>query len=316
MRAAWRRVASGGHLSLAISCIGGRWQFERLYWTITRATGREPIAFYSALHSGTVTFVVPSAEARLNADVVASRPTVKPEQPLEHTLTTSDDWPFLYLRPGVVPWGYFLVLGSILLAAAVSVRRVFGFGRDGVEFHWPLFLMGAAFLLIETRGVTSLSLLFGSTWVVNSAVFGGILAMVLAANAAVRRWTWSDPRPWFAVLFVATALLCFFPLAWLHALPLMARGVAGGLLTGLPIGLAGVIVPILLARAKDPAAALGANLLGAVLGGCLEYFSMFGGLRATALMALVLYLAAYLAVQRRTPPVNGAVAAAVSGAGG
>ncbi len=52
------------------------------------------------------------------------------------------------------------------------------------------------------------------------------------------------------------------------------------------------------ARADEPVAALGANLLGAVLGGCLEYFSMWGGLRATALMALVLYLAASLLVRR------------------
>jgi hypothetical protein len=61
-----------------------------------------------------------------------------------------------------------------------------------------------------------------------------------------------------------------------------------------------VIVPLLLARAIQPAAALGANLLGAVLGGCLEYFSMLGGLRSTAVLALVLYLAAFLLVSRKT----------------
>jgi hypothetical protein len=42
-------------------------------------------------------------------------------------------------------------------------------------------------------------------------------------------------------------------------------------------------------------------LLGAVLGGCLEYVSMYTGLRATALLALVLYLLAYIAVNRRPP---------------
>jgi hypothetical protein len=158
--------------------------------------------------------------------------------------------------------------------------------------------MGAAFLLIETRGVTSLSLLFGSTWVVNSAVFGGILVMVLAANFAVRRRQWSDPTPWFIALFAATLLLYFLPLDWLNTLPLPVRAGLGGLLTGLPVGLAGVIVPMLLARAAEPAAALGANLLGAVLGGCLEYFSMYGGLGATALLALVLYLLAFLILRR------------------
>ena len=31
-----------------------------------------------------------------------------------------------------------------------------------------LFLLGAAFLLLETRSVTGFALLFGTTWVVNS----------------------------------------------------------------------------------------------------------------------------------------------------
>jgi len=298
IRAGWKRVGPGGHLSLAISCMAGRWFFERLYWTVTRATGREPIAFYSALHGGTVTYVVPREDARLLPAVVASRTTLKPEQTMERTQTTSDDWPYLYIRPGAMPWGYIAVLGAVLGFAVLCARAVFGFGAkrgagaEGGGFHRPLFLMGAAFLLIETRGVTSLSLLFGSTWVVNSAVFGGILIMVLLGNAAVLRWQWTNPLPWFAPLLAAVALLYVFPLSWLHTLPLGWRGLLGGLLTGLPIGLAGVIVPMLLKRAANPAAALGANLLGAVLGGCLEYFSMLGGIGALALLAAVLYLGA------------------------
>jgi len=49
-----------------------------------------------------------------------------------------------------------------------------------------------------------------------------------------------------------------------------------------------------LKRSKDPAAALGSNLLGAVLGGVLEYSSMVLGLKAMALLALGFYLASYL----------------------
>ena len=158
--------------------------------------------------------------------------------------------------------------------------------------------MGAAFLLIETRGVTSMSLLFGSTWVVNAAIFGGIIVLVLLANLAVLRWSLREPLPWFWGLFAAVAVLYFFPIGWLHTLPLLARGLAAGLLAGLPVGMAGVTVPMLLARSSQPAMALGANLLGAVLGGCLEYFAMFGGLKSTVLLALVLYLVAFLLLRR------------------
>lgn len=303
IRAAWNRVGPDGHLSLAISCIAGRWFFERLYWTITRATGREPIAFYSPLHYTTATFIVPRPGAKLDEPLVTARAKLTPTSPMERVATTSDDWPFLHLRPGVVPWGYIAVLSAVLMLAVVGARAVFGFGAGGGGFHRPLFLMGAAFLLIETRGVTSLSLLFGSTWVVNSAVFGGILLMVLAGNAAVQRWQWTNPLPWFGPLLAAVAVIYLFPMEWLHALPLWERGLVGGLLTGLPIGIAGVIVPMLLARATNPAAALGANLLGAVLGGCLEYFSMIGGLGTLALLAAVLYLGALwdLVRERRSP---------------
>jgi hypothetical protein len=297
IRAAWNRVGEGGHLSLAISCLAGRWFFERLYWTITRATGREPVACYSAMHYTTVTFLVPR-DAVLSAAELAKRPNLKPLVTAEHTLTTSDDWPFLYLRPGVMPWGYMVILSFILILAVVSVRKVFALGRGGGGFHLPLFLMGAAFLLIETRGVTSMSLLFGSTWIVNAAIFAGILVMVLLANLAVQRWQFRAALPWFWALFAATALLYLFPVGWLQTLPLAGRAVCAGLITGLPVGVAGLIVPILLARSPQPAAALGSNLLGSVLGGCLEYYSMFGGLRSTALMALVLYLCAFLVLRR------------------
>jgi SAM-dependent methyltransferase len=299
IRAAWRRVAPGGHMSLSMACNAGQWFVDRLYWTIEKATGQTPIPVYNSLHGGTVTFLVPTNEAQFYRTALEGRAVVGPHRTRAQTLTLTDDWPFLYIRPGVFPWGYVAVLGFVLAVAAATVRPVFGLGRAGAAFDTPLFLMGAAFLLIETRGVTSLSLLFGSTWVVNSAVFGGILVMVLLANLAVERWRWQDPALWFLALFAAVVLLWCFPLEWLSTLPLFVRGVAGGLLTGLPVGLAGVIVPILLSRSAQPAAALGSNLLGAVLGGCLEYYSMLGGLGSVALIALVLYLLAFLLVRRQ-----------------
>jgi len=185
IRAAWQKVAPGGHLSLAISCLAGRWFFERVYWTVAKATGREPIAIHSPLFGATTTFLVPTAGATLDAGLLGRHTKVAPYSTGGQTLTPSDDWPFLYIRPGVVPWGYFSVLAFLLILAGVTVPRVYGLGREG-EFDWPLFLMGAAFLLIETRGVTSLSLLFGSTWLVNSAVWFRPPALVAAGGAAER----------------------------------------------------------------------------------------------------------------------------------
>jgi hypothetical protein len=66
---------------------------------------------------------------------------------------------------------------------------------------------------------------------------------------------------------------------------------------------------------------LGSNLLGAMVGGCIEYLSMFVGLRAVALVALAIYIAAFLVLKLQWRPapiwnrraVIGALAAGVAG---
>jgi SAM-dependent methyltransferase len=296
IRAAWEHVAPRGHMAISFSVYAGPWISDRLYWTIARATGREPLALLHSMNFG-CTFVVPGPEAKLDLEGI-DFPAVPPTKSARAVRTTSDDWPFLYVRPGVFPWGYVGVLGLIIALAAVSTPLAFGRQTLGRDFDPVLFLMGAAFLLIETRGVTSLSLLFGSTWIVNSAVFGGILFMALLANEAVWRFQPTRLMPWFAGLLASVALLWVISPSALTGLPMVTRGVLGGLINGLPVAFAGVIFSILLARSHNAAASLGSNLLGAVVGGCLEYLSMAVGLKALALLALALYLGALLMVLR------------------
>ncbi len=48
-----------------------------------------------------------------------------------------------------------------------------------------MFLLGAGFMLVETKAVVHMALLFGGTWIVNSVVFCAVLVMILAANLFV-----------------------------------------------------------------------------------------------------------------------------------
>jgi spermine/spermidine synthase len=297
IRAAWQHVSRNGHLSISFSLFGGNWIGDRMYWTITRATEHEPLTYCPGMHYG-CTFIVAREGAQLTFRGVEF-PRFEPAAPMPRVRTASDDWPFLYIRPGVFPWGYLFVLAIVIVMALVATPLAFGREQVGADFDVVLFFMGAAFLLIETRGVTALSLLFGSTWVVNAAVFSGILIMALVANEVVQRLQPSRLGPWFAGLLAAVVLVWAVPPGALNALPLVVRGLAGGLLNALPVGFAGVIVSISLARAPNPSASLGSNLLGSVVGGCLEYLSMVIGLRALVLLALALYLAALLAWVRR-----------------
>ena len=291
--AAWRHVAPNGLLAIDFSVFAGDWIADRLYWTMFEATGRLPIAIDHGMQYGR-TFVVTREPARLHLERVQPYPIVAPTAPRDAVRTTTDDWPFLYVRPGQVPWGYLIVLALILASGTLATRRTFAAAIAGRDFDGPLFFMGAAFLLLETRGVTTLSLLFGSTWVVNAAVFLGVLVMALAANQLVERRPPRAVLAWFVPLLASVALVAMLPTSALDRFSLPVRGLLGGLLIALPIGVAGVVVSSLLARARRPAAALGSNLIGALVGGCLEYASMWLGLRAMAAVAFVFYAVALL----------------------
>ncbi|MGH7149975.1 MAG: spermidine synthase, partial [Planctomycetota bacterium] len=85
---------------------------------------------------------------------------------------TSDDWPFLYMRGRHLPGHYLAVLAFVLLAAGGSVLGVLR--RAPGRWSWECFFLGAGFLLLETKSIVRFGLLWGSTWVVASAVIASI----------------------------------------------------------------------------------------------------------------------------------------------
>lgn len=296
MRSAWRHVAPGGALSVSFSVYAGNWIADRIFAVMTEATGQKPRVF--AFPATTAkTFIVTKGETRLPPPPVVFEVPMSTD--LDATRVTTDDWPFLYLRPDTFPTGYVTMLICILVIAAAGARIAFGKRLYGSGFDPVLFLMGAAFLLIETRGVTDLSLLFGSTWIVNSSVFAGVLVMALAANLAVQRFQPRDLTQYFIALFAALLLSYLVRPSNLLTLPLLGRGVVGGLLNALPIGFAGVIFSTLLSRSEDATSSLGSNLVGAMAGGCLEYASIVTGLRFLTAIAIALYGAAFVLVARK-----------------
>lgn len=300
IRAAWQHVAPHGHLSINFSCYAGLWLAERLYWTIYEATGIKPIAVDSGMNYG-VNFLVATDMNRLDATRIDQHPRLLQEAVATSINTTTDDWPFLYIRPGLFPWGYVMTLGAVIVITLCAVPLTFGVQELKHKFEPALFFLGAAFMLLETRGITSLSLVFGSTWVVNAAIFFGILLVALVANLLVARSCsarFLHTRLWFSLLFVSLIVLWGFDNAWLNQFPLLIRGTVGGVVNVLPVAFAGVIFSTLFSRSKYPEAALGSNLLGAVIGGCAEYLSMWLGLRSLVVLATVFYALALLFVRQ------------------
>jgi len=297
MRRAWSRVAPGGVLTISFAIWKQQFISDRIARNLHEATGRWPrIVTGHSLNEQTFIVDKGMSPARLDAVLAAFR-TVKPSS--QDVAPSTDDWPYLYLRPGVFPAGYVVTLSAVLLLAIAGARAVFGRGfYSARRFDLPLFFMGAAFLLIETRSVTDLSLLFGSTWMVNSAVFAGVLIVAFCANAYVQKARMPRLGTCMAVLFAALLLSWLITPGILAWLPPAAARLAGVIINTLPIGVAGLIFSILLARSPDPAASLGSNLVGAIVGGVTEYASLWIGLHALTAIAAVFYAAAFIVFRR------------------
>jgi hypothetical protein len=210
----------------------------------------------------------------------------------------TDDHPFPYVRGRSIPTFYVVSLALILLAAALIVRFAAGSSLVEMRRYLDLFFMGAAFLLLETKNIVQFALLFGTTWFVNSLVFAGILLSVLAAVEVARRARL--PRP--IVLYVA--LLATLVVAWvvrpeaLLSLAPVPRFAAATLIAFAPVFLANLIFSQRFKDVGSSAVAFGANLLGAMVGGVLEYGAIVVGYRNLLVVVAILYGLAYLSGRR------------------
>jgi spermidine synthase len=215
---------------------------------------------------------------------------------------TTDDRPFPYLADRTIPRFYLEMLGFILLASILLVRITAGPLRQ-MRPYVDLFFMGAAFLLLETKNVVQFALLFGTTWVVNAAVFAGVLLSVLAAIETARRVRLPRPVLLYLGLLAALVLAWVIPPAALLSLPVVPRFVAGVALAFAPIYLANLVFAQRFAKTGASTVAFGANLLGAMVGGALEYMALISGYRSLLIAVALLYGLAFLTGRRHLAAV-------------
>jgi SAM-dependent methyltransferase len=203
-------------------------------------------------------------------------------------ISTSDDWPFLYLRGKLIPD---LTIRSITIFGVLGVGMVYLFlPKRRIAINGRMFFLGAAFMLLETRAVVQMALLFGSTWLVNSAVFFTVLVLILLANLYVLKargvhlfWHYVGLLIFLAV-GVLTPVDVFLSggMLWRYPVPcILALG---------PMFFAGIIFAVSFRDATNPDLAFGSNIAGSVLGGLAESFSMLLGFQHLLLVAMLFYL--------------------------
>jgi spermidine synthase len=205
----------------------------------------------------------------------------------------TDDHPFPYLRDRNLPAFYIITIVLIALISMLAIRGVGGPIRPMMRFA-DLFFMGAAFLLLETKSVVQFALLFGTTWFVNALVFLGVLLSVLAAVALSRRVTFRRPARLYVLLLAALLLAFIVPPHAVLELGPVPRFVVAVTLAFFPIFTANLVFTQRFKDTGDSTAAFGANLLGAMFGGLLEYSALIVGYRALLVVTAVLYGLAFV----------------------
>lgn len=217
--------------------------------------------------------------------------------PLSYTTRiTSDDWPYLYLKtPSIPRLFYFLAALMVLLLIThhkqLNARSLLS---RWARPHWHFFFLGAAFMLLEVQNISKASVVLGNTWSVNAIIIAGILIMVLLANAIAAHWPKLPTGPVYAGLCASCVVLYMVDISQFAFLPFITKAVIVGAVTTVPMLFSGIVFIRSFARVESKAEALGANLIGALVGALLQSITFVTGIKALLLIVTGLYVLAML----------------------
>jgi spermidine synthase len=273
---------------------------RRLAEMLTHTFGKAPVIFHapSSYSTDATCFVIsPStrvettlaSDARLSQLAAAGHPAFLD---LPKVVVTTDDWPYLYHQGHWIPGIFYLLSGLVILLAAIFYFQI-PEARTRVPSLF-FFSMGAGFLLLETQVVSRLALYFGTTWQVNGIVIAAILSALLLANFVIEKQQRPWPRAWTLTgILLGIACAYFVPFSRIPGSAALVGSIAA-IIFSIPIFFAGLLFASEFRAVDSPAAALGANMLGAVFGGLLENLSLIIGMKALLIVAALLYSLAAL----------------------
>jgi len=295
LRDARSHLKPGGMISISFSIINddlGR----KFYLMMQQAFDGHPPLCIRGDYDGSVIFleandrdVVPPPNL-LAETGFGDRTAFYAHSPLRADVST-DDWPFLYMPRRIYPVSY---LFMVLLIALLSFLVTANFFSERPKFsHAPFFLLGAGFMLVETKGITELGLTFGNSWQVIGVIIAGILVMAFLGNCMVQWLKIQEPFLPYLLLLASLGLGWYISHNGGLASTPVGRLETAALLT-CPIFFSGIVFSTLLGSRGEISGIMAVNLVGAMLGGLLEYNSMYLGFRALYLMAMALYALAFV----------------------
>jgi spermidine synthase len=288
-----------------------QWLVDRLANTAAQVFGREPLGHvhqdraYLAVMLAGPRLAELTAPPPLPPDVMAYGQSHAPSR--AHVLTrnpsvipATDDWPFLYMRAPGIPRHYIVALAMVLVLSTLAVWGTFR-GQPPttrVRWSWHFFFLGAGFMLLETKSIVQFALLWGSTWSSASLAIASVLVMALASAAVVSRVRVKRIGALAVALVALIALNYALPVGRVAFESRALESLFYGVLVFSPVFVAGLLFSSSFADSSSAAANFGANLLGAIVGGSLEYLSLLAGYRFLLALVAIAYVAA-VASRRR-----------------
>ena len=266
------------------------WLVDRYAGTVAAAFGHEPCVDRVQRVGGQAVISVAVHEDGQRCEPTAAS--------TERVAPSTDDRPFPYFRGGIIPPLYLFAvhrhfarepLGCSVPRRAVSVhaplrRPLLHGGRVPAPRNEERHDLRAAFRHDVGRE--------------RDRLCGGA-----SRRAPGGRDYAPFPYAFLSVLYmgIAGALVVAYavPNASLLALPLLPRLVAAIALAFAPIFLANLAFAKRFADTDDASSAFGINILGAMVGGCIEYLALIVGFRNLLIVAGLLYLAAFALLPRR-----------------
>lgn len=295
LREARARLTPDGMLSLSFAVMNPQLG-RKLFLMLQNAFDGRPPLCLQAGYDGAVIFLeandrtLSTPAALLQQSGFFDRTALYSDRSVVTNIST-DDWPFFYMPRRVYPFSYLLMAGVVLALSIfifsrfLNVRPQFG--------NAPFFFLGAGFMLVETKAITELGLVFGNSWQVIGIVVVAILIMAFLANWIVRAFTITNTLFPYIFLLLSIAIGWWMPRAGHPSFPWAAR-IGFAVLLTVPVFFSGIIFSTLLHSRGAISGMLGMNLLGAMCGGLLEYNSMYFGFHFLYILAACLYLLAYI----------------------
>ena len=267
---------------------------KKLYLMLEEAFDGEAPVVYRTHHYGTAFLIgnknIKPLQAQYKTYPEITSNIIKNKSKVD---IATDNWPFFYMPKKVYPLSYIIMILLILIISTFYVKNLSGISFR--NFSFPCFFLGAGFMLIETKGITELSLYFGSTWIVISIVISAILIMAYSANLIILKMNTPSNNLIYFCLFISLLFgLIFTYIRNYLSIPFYFDQIFGTLFLTIPLFFSGFAFSYELKMARSVMVALSSNIIGAMVGGCLEYNAMYFGFRSLYILAIFMYLFSFI----------------------